>query len=94
LGLILFDVLHPAGLNDLYMFDPVLMEWSRIDGNILGTAPVGRYNAGFSAVGDSLCLFGGNSKSDQGMMSRMRMHFFDFLKGDRDFEIITAEREC
>ena len=73
--------LHPAGLNDLYMFDPLSMEWSRIDGSVLGTAPVGRYNAGFTAAGDSICLFGGNSKSDRGVMSRMRVHFFEFLKG-------------
>ncbi len=54
-----FGPSHPVGLSDLYMFDPHLLKWTRLDQDILGFAPIGRYDAGFAAVGSWFCLFGG-----------------------------------
>lgn len=59
--------LHPVGLNDLYMFDPNFMKWTRLDQNIFGIAPIGRYELGFTAAGSWLCLFGGTSTRNAGV---------------------------
>ena len=55
----LFRSFASVGLSDLYMFDPLLLKWTRVDQNILGVSPKGRYDAGFAAAGSWFCLFGG-----------------------------------
>jgi hypothetical protein len=41
------------------MFDPLLLKWTRLDPNILGVVPKGRYDLGFAAAGSWFCMFGG-----------------------------------
>ena len=67
IGRLIFACSQPVGLNDLYMFDPSGLEWTRIDQNVLGTAPPGRYFPGFTAAGSLLCLFGGTSNVQSGI---------------------------
>ncbi len=65
--------MHSVGLDDLYMFDPFFMKWTRLDQSILGTAPIGRYDLGYTAAGSWLCLFGGASSRNSGICPDLAM---------------------
>ena len=56
------------GLNDVYVFDPSYLKWTKVDENILGIPPLVRYDLAYSATSRFFCLFGGISNLEPGIL--------------------------